>query len=94
MELNLGLHYNVSTKYLENVMNIEEAVGYFGNLNRVCIAIEIAPQNMTKWKRQGYIPWKQQFKIATVTDGELLPDDEDPYLLRHPKKPPVKQSRK
>jgi hypothetical protein len=68
-------------------MTIEEVIAWFGNLNQACIAIDIASQNMTKWKKQGYIPWKQQFKIATVTEGELLPDDEDPYLIRNPKKP-------
>lgn len=60
-------------------MTIEEVVAWFGNLNQACIAINIASQNMTKWKRQGYIPWKQQFRIAMHTDGQLMPDDEDPY---------------
>ncbi len=68
-------------------MTIDEAREWFGNLNKVCQALNIASQNMTKWKKQGYIPWKQQFIIATLTDGELLPDEEDPYLVRHPKKP-------
>ena len=68
-------------------MTIEEVVAWFGNLNQACQTIQIASQNMTKWKKQGYIPWKQKFKLAVATDGELLPDDEDPYLLRNPKKP-------
>lgn len=72
-------------------MTIEEVIAWFGNLNQACLAIGIAPQNMTKWKKQGYIPLKQQFKIAVATDGELLPDDEDPYLVRNPKKPPKKK---
>ena len=66
-------------------MTIDQVVAWFGNLNQACIAIDIASQNMTKWKQQGYIPWKQQFRIAVVTEGELLPDDEDPYKGR-PKK--------
>lgn len=67
-------------------MTIEEVIDWFGNLSQACRAIDIAAQNLTKWKQQGYIPWKQQFKIATVTDGELMPDEQDPYLLRFPKK--------
>jgi hypothetical protein len=67
-------------------MTINEVINWFGNLHKACQAIEIASQNMTKWKEQGYIPWKQQFKIATFTEGELMPDEVDPYLVRHPKK--------
>ncbi len=63
-------------------MSIDEVVSWFGNLNQACIALNIASQNMTKWKKQGYIPYKQQFRIAQLTEGELLPDDEDPYLLK------------
>ena len=68
-------------------MTIDEVEAWFGNLNQACIALKIASQNMTKWKKQGYIPLKQQFRIAVITRGELLPDEEDPYLVRNPKKP-------
>lgn len=68
-------------------MNIEEVAKWFGNLHTACQALKIASQNMTQWKDQGYIPWKQQFKIAVLTEGELMPDEEDPYLVRYPKKP-------
>lgn len=61
-------------------MSIDEVIQWFGNLNQACIALNIASQNMTKWKTQGYIPYKQQFRIAHLTEGELLPDDEDPYV--------------
>lgn len=61
-------------------MTIEEAIQYFGNLNQVCLALEIAPQNMTKWKRQGYIPFLQQHRLAVLTEGELMPDDSDPRI--------------
>ena len=67
-------------------MTIEETESWFKNLNQACLAIGIASQNMTKWKKQGYIPWKQQFKLALYTEGELMPDDEDPHLVRNPKK--------
>lgn len=63
-------------------MNIDDVKEYYGNLNQACIALGIAAQNMTKWKRQGYIPWKQQFKLAMLTEGQLMPDDDDPQILK------------
>ena len=63
-------------------MSIDEVIKWYGNLNKACLALRIASQNMTKWKRQGYIPYKQQFRLAQLTEGELMPDDDDPYLLK------------
>lgn len=60
-------------------MNIEEVEDYFGNLNKACKALGITPQNMTKWRKQGYIPWKQQFRLAYLTEGKLILDEHDPY---------------
>lgn len=59
-------------------MNIEEVERQFGNLNQACIALEIAPQNMTRWRQRGYIPLLQQYRIAELTDGKLMPDELDP----------------
>lgn len=59
-------------------MNIEEVRAYFGTIYRVCKELKIVPQNMTKWKNQGYIPLLQQYRIAELTDGKLMPDEEDP----------------
>lgn len=75
-------------------MNLDDVIGWFGNLNKTCMALELASQNMTKWKRQGYIPWKQQFKIAVITEGALMPDDLDPYLVLNPKPPRKPRNRK
>lgn len=75
-------------------MTIEEVRLWFGNLNKACLALDIASQNMTKWKKQGYIPWKQQFKLAVITEGALMPDDKDPQLLINPKKPKSPKTRK
>lgn len=66
-------------------MNIDDLIKYYGNLNTACNAIDIAPQNMTKWKKQGYIPYKLQFMFAVSTEGKLIPDLEDPFRLRHPR---------
>ena len=61
-------------------MTLDDVVNYFGNLNQACKALGIASQNMIKWKQQGYIPHRQQFRLAHITEGELMPDDEDPYI--------------
>ena len=61
-------------------MTIDEVIAYFGNLNQACKALGIASQNMTKWKTQGYIPHKQQFRLAHITEGELMPDEVDPHI--------------
>jgi len=75
-------------------MTVDDVEAWFGNLNKACVALKIASQNMTKWKAQGYIPWKQQFKIAVITEGELMPDEDDPYLIRNPKQPKKPRSRR
>ena len=67
-------------------MTIDEVVKFFGNLNKACGALEITGQNMTRWKRQGYIPWKQQFRLAVLTEGELMPDEIDPWAVWKKKK--------
>ena len=67
-------------------MTIEDVEKWFENLNKACIALGIASQNMTKWRKQGYIPWKQQFKLAMITEGELMPDENDPHVvIKRPK---------
>lgn len=66
-------------------MTIDEVEQWFQNLNKACKALNIASQNSTKWKKKGYIPWKQQFKIAFITQGALRPDEIDPYVGRPPK---------
>ena len=59
-------------------MNIHEVANYFGSLNRACKALQIASSNMTKWRQKGYIPYLQQFRLAMITEGQLMPDDVDP----------------
>lgn len=63
-------------------MTIEEVENYFVNLYRACLQLKIVPQNMTKWRKQGYIPLLQQYRIAELTHGALMPDDEDPKFAR------------
>jgi hypothetical protein len=64
-------------------MTITETAEYFGTLYRACKELKIVPQNMTRWKKQGYIPLIQQYRIAELTEGILMPDEIDPKELRH-----------
>jgi hypothetical protein len=59
-------------------MTLDETEIYFGTLYRACKMLDITVQNITKWKKQGYIPLLQQYRIAEMTNGYLLPDELDP----------------
>lgn len=59
-------------------MTIDEVETWFGNLHKACVALNIASQNSTSWKKKGYIPWKLQFRLAWMTDCKLVPDQVDP----------------
>ena len=72
-------------------MNLEELKEHFAikskmTLYRMCKELNIVPQNVTKWKQQGYIPLLQQYRIAELTDGKLMPDEIDPKTLRKQKR--------
>ena len=62
-------------------MTIEEVTKHFGTLYSVCRLLGIARQNITKWRRIGYIPLLQQYRIAELTEGLLMPDEIDPKTL-------------
>lgn len=66
-------------------MTVKEVEKYFGTLYRVCKELGITPQNMTSWRKNGYIPMIQQYRIAELTEGELMPDEIDPKTLRKKK---------
>lgn len=65
----------------EKIVTLLEVQAYFGTYYRACKSLGIAPQNMTKWKLKGYIPLLQQYRIAELTDGKLMPDKVDPKIL-------------
>jgi len=63
-------------------MTIDEVKNYFGTLSEACLRLDITRQNVTYWRKHGYIPLMQQFRIAEMTDGELMPDAVDPKSIR------------
>lgn len=67
-------------------MTLQEAEKYFGSLHAATVKLGIAFQNMTRWRKQGYIPLVQQYRIAELTDGELMPDEIDPKTINRKRK--------
>lgn len=66
-------------------MSIDEVQNYFGSLYAACKLLELKQPNITKWRKQGYIPLVQQYRIAELTEGELLPDNKDPKVVARDK---------
>ena len=52
-------------------MNLEDAIKFFGNSSLMCRALNIAPQNVTAWRKNKCIPFTQQLKLQSITNGEL-----------------------
>jgi predicted site-specific integrase-resolvase len=52
-------------------MMIEEAIKFYGNGNKLCNELGIKRQNVTAWKKRGYIPYKLQIRIQELTNGKL-----------------------
>lgn len=63
-------------------MTLEEIEQYFGSLYRACITLGLKPPNITKWRRNGYVPLLQQYRIAELTEGRLMPDEKNPAKLK------------
>lgn len=64
-------------------MSLDEVIKYFGSLYKATEALNLAFQNVTRWKKQGYIPLLQQYRIAELTNGELMPDEVDPKTIKY-----------
>ena len=62
-------------------MTLEEVTERFGTLYHACKRLEISRQNITRWRKVGYIPLLQQYRIAELTEGDLMPDEIDPKTL-------------
>lgn len=66
-------------------MSLDDVEKYFGSLYRATVMLKLAYQNITRWRKQGYIPLLQQYRIAELTDGELMPDEIDPKIIKYTK---------
>lgn len=53
-------------------MELEETIKEFGSGYNLCKKLGITPQNITHWKKIGYIPELQQRRIEDLTGGKLL----------------------
>lgn len=57
-------------------MTINEALKHFKSGYDLCKQLEISYSNLVRWKKQDFIPLKQQMKINQIT-GKNLPIDLD-----------------
>ena len=64
-------------------MTIEEVLNIYKTAYQVCKVLDISRQNFTIWKKQGYIPYRQQLKIEILTEGKLKADLEMYLKQKH-----------
>lgn len=57
-------------------MTIDEALRHFKSGYEMCKKLDIAYTNLVRWKKQGFIPVKQQLRINEIT-GVNMPIDLD-----------------
>ncbi len=57
-------------------MTLEEALRHFKSGYELCKKLGVSHSNMVRWKKQNFIPLRQQHKINDIT-GANLPIDID-----------------
>lgn len=55
----------------EEVMNLEEALKYYGSIKSLADAIGVSRQTIYLWKEKGSIPYSRQAQIELETRGKL-----------------------
>lgn len=56
-------------------MTLEQAIKYFSCGSRLCDAVGVTRQNITAWRRKGYIPYLHQLRLQVMTNGALIAED-------------------
>lgn len=59
---------------MKNKTNIQPALNYFGTAKKIATALDIHPNNVTNWKRDG-IPVKQAIELAYLANYAFRPYD-------------------
>lgn len=57
-------------------MTLEEVIEYYGNQSKVARALHISRAALTEWKKRGYVPLVQQYRLEKITKGKLKAEDE------------------
>lgn len=52
-------------------MTLDEALKHFESGYQLCKKLGITPTNYSKWKKQNFIPLKQQFLINQLTEANM-----------------------
>ncbi len=53
----------------------DQVVKYFGNQNKLAIALDVSRAAITHWKREGKFPPKQCFVIEKLSKGKFKAKD-------------------
>jgi predicted site-specific integrase-resolvase len=61
-------------------MNIKEAIKYFGNQSKLARAAKVERQEVNRWVKRGYIPYKKQIIIEEACNKYLSRDDKEEAL--------------
>jgi hypothetical protein len=55
----------------EEVMNLEQALKYYGSVKNMADAIDVSRQTIHLWRKKGSIPYHRQAQIELETRGKL-----------------------
>lgn len=58
-------------------MILEEAKKYFKTYYKMAKVLQVTPQAIQHWRKQGYIPYLHQLNLERLTEGELMADEEN-----------------
>ena len=58
-------------------MDVEEAIAYFGGVSATARKLKIKQPAVSRWRRNGLIPWLRQLQIERVTRRKLKADAEE-----------------
>ena len=58
-------------------MQLEEAKKYFKTYYKMAKVLQVTPQAIQHWRKQGYIPYLHQLNLERLTEGELMADEEN-----------------
>lgn len=63
-------------------MKLDEVLECFRNASQLCQVLGITRQNLTHFKKIGYLPIKHQIKLNKMSKGYLKLDEDDPAPQR------------
>lgn len=60
---------------MEKELQIEKLISIYGSANKTATALNLDRQLVDKWRKQGYIPFKNGVFIENATGGQIKAAD-------------------